>query len=60
MPIGGGAFNLKFISGAGSLKQGNIRFPFFVSVQIDVATATFDGHYNFQVILYNCVLSTFR
>ena len=60
MPIGGGAFSLKFISGAGSLKQGKNRFTFFVSVQIDVAIATFDGHYNFQAILYNCALSTFR
>ena len=47
MPIGG-AFSLKFISGAGSLKQGNIRFIFFVIVQIDEAIVTFDGPLQFS------------
>jgi hypothetical protein len=45
MPSLGGAFNLKFISG---LKQGIIRFTFFVSVQIDVAIVTFDGPLQFS------------
>ena len=48
MPSLGGAFNLKFISGAGSLKQGIIRYTFFVSVQIDVAIVTFDGPLQFS------------
>ena len=46
MPVVG-AFNLKFISGTGGLKQGN-RFTFFVSVQIDVAIVTFDGPLQFS------------
>jgi hypothetical protein len=43
MPTIGDAFNLKFISVAGSFKQGNIRFTFLVIVQIDVAIVTIDG-----------------